>query len=69
MTKYKFKARDLKTGEYVEGDLNYVEQMNYKKHTSIIKPMILTHRSNGGIIYVCSRYYVDENTIELITIE
>jgi len=64
---YKFKAKDLKTGKYVEGDLAYASQYNYKNHTSSVRPMILTHGCNGGMIWVEHRWSIDENTIELIT--
>lgn len=64
--KYKFKAKDLKTGEWVQGDLAYVEQRNFKKCTTKIRPMILTHGSHGGMVWVYSRHYVEESTIELI---
>ena len=54
----RFKAKDIKTGEWVYGDLAYVW---YKK--SII-PMIVTHGGNRGMIYVVSRHRVYANTIE-----
>ena len=63
--KYKFKAKNLKTGEWVEGDLAYVHQW-LKNRTTRIKPMIVTHHASGGMVYLSSRYLIDENTIELI---
>ena len=61
---YKFKARDIKTGELVTGDLAYAETM-YDK-TKKIKPMIVNHCIHGGMLYITYRYFVDEKTIELI---
>lgn len=60
---YKFKARDIKTGELVTGDLAYAETW-YEK-TKKIKPMIVNHRIHGGMLYITSRHFIDEKTIEL----
>lgn len=54
----KYKAKDIKTGEWVYGDLAYVQT---KKR---IKPMIVTHAAAGGMIYILGRHEVDEKTIE-----
>lgn len=67
--KYKFKAKDIKTGEYVIGNLAYVNQLIFRKGLGISfreKPMILSLNSQGGRIYATKRYFIDENTIELI---
>lgn len=60
---YKFKARDIKTGELVTGDLAYAET-TYDK-TKKIKPMIVKHSIHGGMLYITQRYFIDEKTIEL----
>lgn len=60
---YKFKARDIRTGDYVIGDLAYAET-TYDK-TKKIKPMIVEHRIHGGMLYITSRRFIDEKTIEL----
>ena len=68
MYKYKFKAKDIKTGEWVEGDLVYARVANFKTGISIKKkPMIVTMHIHGGILWVGKRYFIDESTIELIT--
>ena len=61
--RYQFKAKDIKTGEWVIGDLVYVHTVGEKKK---IKPMILTMYGKGGMIWARNRHAVDENTIELI---
>ena len=65
--KYKFKAKDLKTGEWVEGNLIYARQVYYGKPV-VIKPMIVEFNIHGGIMWTHGgcRHFVDENTIELI---
>ena len=60
---YKFKARNIKTGDYVTGDLAYAET-TYDK-TKKLKPMIVKHYIHGGMLYIGERYLVDEKTIEL----
>lgn len=70
--KYKFKAKELKTGEWVEGDLVYVNQLVFRKGKGVEyreKPMIVKLNSHGGMMYATSRYYIDESTIELIKTE
>lgn len=61
--KYQFKAKDIKTNEWVTGDLVYVHTVGEKKR---IKPMILTVYGKGGMVWARDRHIVDENTIELI---
>ena len=62
---YKFRAKDIKTGEWVEGDLIYpVDYMSPNPEKR--KPMIVAMRIHGGIVWVGNRYFVDESTIELI---
>ena len=67
--KYKFKAKDIKTGELVAGNLVYVRQSIFRKGFGVeykTKPMIVSVLANGGRIYIAERYYIDESTIELI---
>jgi hypothetical protein len=69
MTKYRFKAKDLKTGEWVEGDLAHVTQLVFKKGRGVEyreKPIIVELYCHGGLIYATERHFIDENTIELI---
>ena len=65
MEKYKFKAKDLKTGNYVEGDLVYAKQFYHGKPI-IIRPMIVEFNIRGGIMWTRRRHFVDESTIELM---
>jgi hypothetical protein len=65
MTKYKFKAKDLNTGEWVEGDLCYARQVCCGKPV-IIRPMIVEFNIHGGIMWTRKRHFIDEDTIELI---
>ena len=70
MYKYKFKAKDLKTGEWVEGDLAYVKQLIFRKGKCVEyreKPMIVKMCCHGGMLYATTRHFIDEGTIELIT--
>lgn len=72
--KYKFKAKDKKTGEWVEGDLVYITQRIYHNSKDYNKrgfsfkevPMIVKLSAVGGRIFTNKRYFVDESTIELI---
>lgn len=66
MPKYKFKAKSLKTGKWVEGDLIHAYTVNEKVK---IKPMIVEVRIHGGMIWVHNKTLIDENTLELITEE
>lgn len=61
--KYQFKAKDIKTGEWIIGDLVYVHTMGEKRK---IKPMILTMYGKGGMVWTRDKHVIDENTIELI---
>ena len=62
--RFKFRAKELKTDRWVEGDLAYATRVH---ESSGIKPMIVNHYIHGGIIYIGERHFVDEGTIELIT--
>lgn len=64
--KYKFKAKDLKTGNIVQGDLVYAQRVFESPGT---KPMIVKTFVHGGITWFNNRYFVDEDTIELIKID
>lgn len=67
--KYKFRAKELKTENLVEGDLVHVNQVIFRKDKGVEyreKPMIVKLNSHGGMMYATSRYYINENTIELI---
>ena len=61
--KYRFKAKDLKTGEWVEGDLAYAIRVC---ESLGIKPMIVKHYIHGGMAYIGERHFIDEDTIEPI---
>lgn len=70
--KYKFKAKDLKTDEWVVGDLAYVNQIVFKKGSGAEfheKPMIVKLNIHGGMMYAISKHFIDESTIELINEE
>ena len=67
--KYKFKAKDIKTGEWVEGDLVYTTQLILRKGKGAEyreKPMIVKLCCHGGMLYATTRHFIDEDTIELI---
>jgi hypothetical protein len=67
--KYQFKAQDLKTREWVTGDLAYAESRSWKRDGRIvitIKPMIVVHNIHGGMLYITSRHFIDENTLVLV---
>ena len=64
---YKFRAKDLKTGEWVKGDLVYAKVANFKTGISTKKkPMIVTMHIHGNILWAGKRHFIDEKTIELI---
>ena len=65
MTKYRFKAKDLKTGNWVEGDLIYARECYHGKPPKF-KAMIVETGIHGGMVWISKRYNIDENTIELI---
>jgi hypothetical protein len=68
--KYQFKAKDLKTGEWVIGDLAYANVTSFRKKDGCkirsVKPMIVEHNIHGGMLYITSRHFVDENTLVLV---
>lgn len=66
--KYKFRAKDIKTGELVEGDLVYARQVYYGNPV-VIKPMIVEFNIHGGIMWTRRRHFIDESTLELINKE
>lgn len=63
-----FKAKDLKTGEEVIGNLVYVERIIHKKAgiQYDIVPYILKMKAQGGMFWVTKRYQIDENTLTII---
>lgn len=65
---YRFKAKDIKTGEWVEGDLIYAVVENYKSWPNLgrKKPMIVSMHIHGGMLWAGNRHFVDEGTIKLI---
>ena len=67
MERFKFKAKSIKTGEWVEGDLAYVYRRDRMGRTISVKPWIVSHHGNGGMIYIGIRHLVDPDTIELIS--
>lgn len=68
--KYQFRAKDLKTGEWVIGDLAYANVLSFRKGDGCkirgVKPMIVEHNIHGGMLYITIRHFIDENTLELI---
>lgn len=68
--KYQFRAKDLKTGEWVTGDLAYAKSMSFRKSDECrirtIKPMIVEHNIHGGMLYITSRHFIDEDTLVLV---
>lgn len=64
--RYKFRAKDIKTGRVIEGDLAYVHQYYWRTRTTKVIPMIVSHGASGGMLYVLSRHRIDESTIELV---
>jgi len=60
---YKFRAKDIKTGNWVEGDLAYVQTCF---ETPRVKTMIVEHFIHGGMLWMGNRWFVDEDTIVLI---
>ena len=56
----KFRAKDIKTGLLVYGDLAYVENtQSHNIHTYIVR-----HRAYGGNLYITTRNRVKPETIE-----
>ena len=66
MKKYKFKAKSIKTGREVTGDLIYAYTMNEKV---AVKPMIVEMHIKGGMLWASDRTFIDESTLELIEYE
>ena len=65
--KYKFRAKSVKTGKWVEGNLAYATTLKTRINpVSKTKVFIVNHKCNGGLIYVTDRTLVDEDTVELI---
>lgn len=60
MKKYKFKAKELKTGRWVYGDLVYAQRMHESEGE---RPMIVHTCIHGGMIWVSFKAFVDESTI------
>ena len=63
--RYKFRAKDLKFNNWVEGDLVYVA-FDSNKRLPKVRPMIVSARGIGGMIWLAERHFVDENTIEIV---
>jgi len=63
--RYKFRAKDLKSNNWVEGDLVYVT-FDRNKRLPKVRPMIVSASGSGGMIWLAERYFVDESTIEII---
>ena len=60
-----FKAKSIKTGEWVEGDLAYVYRRDKMGRIVSVKPWIVSHHGNGGMIYIGIRHLVDPSTIKV----
>lgn len=58
----KFRARSLKTGEYVYGDLAHIKSRSKKLIPE--KIYIVTHGAHGGMIYLLTRERVNPETVE-----
>jgi len=59
-----FRGKDIKTGEWVYGDLANVI-LNLKSGQKV-KTYIVKHKATGGMLYVTERHIVDEHTIETV---
>lgn len=57
-----FKAKDLKTNEWVYGDLAYVSMLN----SDTKKVYIVSHKAVGGMLYITKRHRIDTNTLEIL---
>ena len=68
--KYQFRAQNLKTRECVIGDLAYANVVSFRRKDGCkirsVKPMIVKHNIHGGMLYITSRHFINENTLELI---
>lgn len=63
--RYKFRAKDLKFNNWVEGDLVYVT-FDRNKRLPKVRPMIVSASGSGGLVWLTERYFVDESTIEIV---
>lgn len=63
--RYKFRAKDLKFNNWVEGDLVYVT-FDRNKRLPKVRPMIVQACGNGGMIWLTEGHFVDESTIEIV---
>lgn len=59
----KFRAKSIKTGKTVEGDLATVDAIIFGKRT--IRYYIVSHNANGGMIYIGIREQIDPETIQI----
>ena len=62
----KFKAKSIKTGKTVEGDLATVNTVVFGKR--FIRYYIVSHHANGGMIYIGKRARIDQETIQINSI-
>lgn len=63
--RYKFRAKDLKSNNWVEGDLVYVT-FDGNKRLPKVRPMIVHACGIGGMIWLGEKHLVDEDTIEIV---
>lgn len=56
-----FKAKSLKTGLWVKGDLATVDAITFGKRS--IKYYIVSHHAQGGMLYIGARTQIDPETI------
>jgi len=61
MRDIKFRAKALKTDDWVEGDLAIVNCSTRGKMSK--KYYIVTHCATGGMMYISARTQIDYNTI------
>lgn len=57
-----FKAKDLKTNEWVYGDLAFVSMLN----SDTKKVYIVSHKAVGGMLYITKRHRIDISTLEML---
>ena len=58
----KFRAKSIRTGEYVYGDLAHIKCRVMKPTPE--KIYIVSHGAHGGMIYLLTRERVDPDTVE-----
>ena len=63
--RYKFRAKDLRFNNWVEGDLVYVT-FDRNKRLPKVRPMIVQAYGIGGMIWLGEKHLVDEDTIEIV---